>query len=82
MLGDIPGDAGAATIAGALCVNRTLKVLSFSSTTTNPIEFIAMCRAYLESEVHIRLQAYTRCSTSVPTLLVTLVLLRWLKVRK
>ena len=41
-----------------------------------------MCRAYLESEVHIRLQANTRCSTSVPTLLVTLVLLRWLKVRK
>ena len=25
------GDAGAATIAGALCVNRTLKVRNFSS---------------------------------------------------
>ncbi len=44
------GDAGAVAIAGALCVNKTIRVLTFSSNNKS-YRATAMCRVYPESEL-------------------------------
>ena len=80
------GDAGAVAIAGALCVNKTIRVLTFSSNNKSyrATAMFKQCAVSTRraSYKHTLSQPYTRCSTSVPTVSVTQGLLRSLKVRK
>ena len=80
------GDAGAAAIASALCANKALRVLSFSS---NDKTYRATACAvptrrasYIQPYIHACNPIHYRCSTSVLTVSVTQGLLRWLKVRQ